>query len=565
MKKINRRKFITDSTLIGTSVLALGGISKASNLFLFNEDFDILIKNGSIIDGTGLKAYKADIGIKNGVIKEIGNLKKASAAKVINANGLDVSPGFIDIHTHTDLGILENPNGESKIRQGVTTEIGGNCGDSFAPLSNQEFEEKKKEYLDKYGLELRNGNFEAHFEMLNNWKFAVNQAALLGMGTVRRIAVGMDDRPPTSSEMEKMKDIIIAALKEGAVGISTGLEYTPGSFASTEELIELYKAIPAQFSHLYATHMRNEDNTVEEAVEEAIQIAKKAGVRLQLSHLKASGKSNWHKTDNVLAMMDNAINSGLEVHADRYTYVAYHTYLSNLYPLWSRDGGDEAFMTRLKDQTLYDKLKNYAEKKASNLDGGWNGVVVSGLQNADMQDLKGLSITAISEKFGMDPFDTSIKLLLEAKTNVMIVGFGMDEQSTEKILAHPRVMIASDASAHAPYPPMNKNNAHPRAYGTFPRAIKKYVKERNICTREEMIKKMTSLPAEKIGINDRGIIAKGKKADITLFDYEKINDKATFIDSSQYPDGIPYVLVNGKVVVENGKQTGELPGEVIIG
>lgn len=560
---MKRRDFIQRSMLIGSSTLLMAALPNMPGIYFKDVNFDLIIRNGSIIDGTGEKRYSADIGIKNGIIKEIGNLSRASAETIIDASGLIISPGFIDIHTHTDLGILRNPKGESKIHQGVTTEIGGQCGGSFAPISNAEFEKNIKRYKEKYGLTLKGTSFAAHLDMMRNWKFSVNQANMVGLGTIRELIVGMDDRPATKTDMELMKNEIQAALNGGAVGISSGLEYTPGSFANTEELIELSRSMPKGISKLYATHMRNEDDTGEEAVAEAIKIAQKSGSRLELSHLKASGKSNWHKADSLLDMMDKAVAEGLEVHADRYTYVAYHTGLANLFPLWARDGGKKDFVIRLKDNSNFKKLKAYSEKKVSNLDGEWEGVVISSVNNEDFSSFKGKSVKQIANEINMEPFDTAVKLLVESGGRVSMVGFGMSEPSTEKILSHPRVMIASDASAHAPYPPLNKNIAHPRAYGTFPRAIAKYVKERNLVSLEEMIKKMTLMPAQKIGIKDRGEISIGKRADITIFNYDTIKDKATFIDSAQYPIGIPFVIVNGEIVINDSEHTGALPGEVI--
>ncbi len=560
MSKISRRKFIQGTALIGTSSLLLGSHSY-SRIFL-NTEFDILIINGSIIDGLGKPSYKADLGIKNGVIAAIGELKNASADKIIDAKGLIVSPGFIDIHTHTDLGILTNPLGESKIRQGVTLEVSGNCGGSFGPISNDDFEKRANSYNEKYGLNLKGNSLGDFLNMLDDHSFSVNQSTLLGLGTIRELYVGMDDRRATANEMSQMKLAVERSINEGAVGVASGLEYTPGSFADTEELIEMCKAIPKNIG-LYATHMRNEDDFGEEAVEEAIRISKKSGARLQMSHLKASGKSNWHKAESLLEQMDKAVAEGLEVHADRYPYVAYHTGLANLFPLWSRDGGNAAFIDRLNNNTDLEKIKLYTEKKVSNLDGAWNGVVISGIGGKGLEKYKGFSLQKVSEDLSLDPFETATYLLKESNNSVSMVGFGMSETSTEKILAHPRVMIASDAGAHAPYPPMNNKIAHPRAYGTFPRAIAKYVKERNICSLEEMIKKMTSLPADKLLMKERGRIEKNKIADITIFDYNKINDEATFIDSHQYASGIPHVIVNGKIVIHNSNHTGTKPGKII--
>ena len=402
-------------------------------------------------------------------------------------------------------------------------------------------------------------------EFLDNFssrKFSLNLASMVGLGTIREFVVGYDDRAPSADEMDKMKIEVLKAIKEGAVGISTGLEYTPGSFASTEELIELCKAAPIS-SRLYSTHMRNEDNTVLEAVDEAIRIARESSSRLLISHLKVSGKSNWYKADAVLEKIDNAIKEGLDVHADRYTYVAYHTGLDALFPLWAREGGTEKFMERLGDKELLKKMREHSEKKVSNLDGDWDGVLISSVGKEEFKDYQGKTIKRIADESGQDYFDTAVKIILDSENRTMMMGFGMEENSTEKILAHPHVMIASDAGSHAPYPPMNKSIAHPRAYGTFPRAIAKYVRERKICSLEEMIKKMTSMPADKLGFKNKGRLEVGKSADVVVFNYDTIQDKATFTEPHQYPDGIPYVIVNGELVINNGEHTGAMPGKVI--
>ncbi len=562
MKKINRRKFIQSSSLLSTSGL-LFGFSSTPHIFMHSKGFDILIKNGSIIDGTGKKEFKSSLGIIEGRIAAIGNLSDSEAELIIDAKGLKVVPGFIDIHSHTDSDLIINPKAESKIRQGVTTEITGQDGFSWGPLGGPELDIALKNFKEEYGEELSWRTLEGFLDYFSSRKFSVNMATLVGLGTVREFVVGLDDRPATSDELKRMQDEVKKAIRGGAIGVSTGLEYTPGSFASTEELIELCKAVPEKF-RIYSTHMRNEDNAVLEAIDEAIRIAKESGSRLLISHLKVSGKSNWHKADEALAKMDKAIQEGLEVHADRYTYVAYHTNLSNLFPLWARDGGTEKFLERLKDKSDLKKMKDYTEEKVANLDGDWNGVLISSIFKNELKEkYQGKTIKKISEEEGKDGFDAAVEILLGSENQVMMMGFGMEESSTEKILAHPRVMISSDAGSHAPYPPMNKSIAHPRAYGTFPRAIAKYVRERKICSLEEMIKKMTSMPADKVRFEDRGRLMEGKAADVVLFDYEKIQDKAEFTNSHQYPEGIPYVIINGKVVISNGEHTGAMPGKVL--
>ncbi|MBU0561249.1 MAG: D-aminoacylase [Bacteroidetes bacterium] len=560
---MKRRKFIKSASLAGASALLLNN-KTFSNIIKMNYPLDILVSGGFIIDGIRGQRFKADIGIKNGRIVDIGNLIDANGEHTINASGLIVSPGFIDIHSHTDLDLIPNPKAESKIRQGVTTEITGQDGFSEGPVSERDIERKLKNFKDQYGEDLPWRSLGEFLDDFSTRKFSVNLASMLGMGTLREVVVGMDDRPASSDELIRMKYEVEKGMGEGAVGLSSGLEYTPGSFASTEELIELCKSAPGKY-RIYSTHMRNEDDTVLEAVDEAIKIARESNSKLLLSHLKVSGKTNWHKADAVIEKMEAAIKEGLEVHADRYTYVAYHTGLENLFPLWARDGGTNKFMDRLNDAFLLKKMKLYTEAKVSNLDGDWNGVLLSSIGKKEFKLYQGKTIKQLGEEFGTEGFDAAVRILKETQSDVMMMGFGMEEESTVKILAHPRVMISSDAGSHAPYPPMSRSIAHPRAYGTFPRAIAKYVREKNICSLEEMIKKMTSMPAEKIGLVERGVIKKNYFADITIFDYEKIQDKATFTDSHQYPEGIPFVIVNGKLVINNGEHTGSLPGMVIKG
>jgi N-acyl-D-amino-acid deacylase len=559
MSRINRRNFVKASGLLGLAAVFNQPIPQ---VFASKGGFDLVILNGALIDGSGKKEFSGDIGINNGIITEIGNLKKAEAAYKIDAAGLKVTPGFIDIHSHTDTDLLINPKAESKIRQGVTTEIAGQDGSSWAPIGGPEVDRLRKSFKETYNEDLSWTSFNEFLNYFSSRKFSVNFASMIGQGTLRELVVGMDDRPATDDEIKRMQQEIIKAVESGAVGLSSGLEYTPGSFASTEELIKLCSIVPEK-AKLYSTHMRNEDNRVIEAVTEAIRISDESKARLLIAHLKVSGKSNWNKADEVLNLIDKAAAKGMEIHADRYTYVAYHTNLSALFPLWARDGGTKAFIDRLSDETEKSKMKEYVEKKISNLDGEWNGVLISSVGNKELKSYQGMTIQQISDEINLSPFETSVKIIVDADNSVMMMGFGMEEKSTESILAHPRVMIASDAGSHAPYPPMDRSIAHPRAYGTFPRAIAHYVRERKICSLEEMIRKMTSLPAEKIRIKDRGLLQKGKKADIVLFNYDTIKDKASFTEPHQYPEGIPYVIVNGEVVIKNGEHTGAMPGTVI--
>lgn len=542
----SRRQFLQTSASFGAGAIITGCVPGASSI-THRPQFDMLIKGGRVIDGTGTAETLADIGIRDGKIVVFGPIDSADAMRVIDAKGMHVVPGFVDIHTHTDSSILSLPTSDSKLRQGVTTEVGGADGDSRAP---------RKTRAD--GDEQLYTDFDGFFSHLEKKGSAQNFASMVGLGTVREVIVGEDDRPATMQEMNAMKHAVRTAIEQGCCGVSTGLEYTPGSFASIEELWELTKAAPEPF-RLYASHMRNEDNRVLEAIEEAIRIGRNAGARLQISHLKSSYKINWYKNEITLKMLDDAIAEGIEVHADRYPYIAYQTGLANLFPLWSRDGGTEQFVKRLKDRTIVDRIRPETLKKINGL-GSWESVMITSTKLDAHKTYIGKTIQQIAAQLNVDPFEFSVDLMIKENGSVGMVGFGMDETGTELVLKWKNTIVASDGGA---YSPASRSNPHPRTYGTFPRAIAYYQKERQICSLPEMIRKMTSMPAQKIGLKDRGIIATGKAADIVIFDYNTIKDNATFLDPHQFPSGIPYVIVNGVLTVENNTITGALPGKVL--
>ncbi len=553
MKNYTRRTFIQTSASLGVGAV-LSGCS--SGLFASHRpQFDILIKGGSIIDGTGREEFLGDVGIRDGVIRAIGKIESTDAERIIQAANLKIAPGFIDIHTHTDDSILKLPTADSKLRQGVTTEIGGQDGESLAPMSEKAYQKCVQE----------NGNtdcpyrsFDEVFSAIQKNGSAQNVVSMVGLGSIREKIVGMDNRSATLEEMDLMKREVQKAIEQGCLGASTGLEYTPGSFASTEELWEVMKAIPEPY-RLYATHMRNEDNRVLEAIDEAIKICRHSGARLQVSHLKASYKINWYKNEIALEMLEEAIDEGIEVHADRYPYIAYQTRLANLFPLWSRDGGTEQFMTRLKDKSIVEKIRPETLKKINGL-GSWDSIMITSTRSEETKSYLGKTIQQIAAQLNIDPFEFSVDIMLKENGSIGMVGFGMDEEGTELILRWKNTMIASDGGA---YSPASKSNPHPRTYGTFPRAIAHYQKERKLCSLPEMIRKMTSLPAQKLGLKDRGTIAEGKAADIVLFDYDTIKDNATYLNPHQFPTGIPYVIVNGVAAVNENVITGKLPGKIL--
>ncbi len=554
--QISRKEFIKKSAGATIALGAMGGVSTLISS-CSRPSLDILIKNGNIIDGTGKMEYPSDIGIKEGkivAIENAGNLKDEMAFKVIDAKKLKVTPGFIDIHSHTDTGLFINPNAESKIRQGVTTEVAGQDGSSVAP--------RKNKIDDEYDTQNNKwSTFPEFFKLLEENKTAVNFVTFVGQGTLRAFVVGQDDRIATAEEIEQMKNLASEALDQGAFGISSGLEYTPGSFATTEEIIEICKVMRTK-GGIYSTHMRNEADTVLEAIEESIRIGKEAGVPVNISHLKLQGKANWGKIDQAFALIENANENGQKVTMDRYPYTAFSTGLSNLFPLWSRDGGKDRFLERLDNKNDLIEIKKYVLSKVASLS-SWDAVLIAGVKKEENKKFEGKTIQQIVSVNNEDPFEFTRQLLLAEKGNVSMCGFGMSEENTSRILAHPLCMIASDASARATYGKLSEGNPHPRSYGTFPRFLGRYVRQNKIVTLPEAIRKITSFPADTLGISNRGRIAIGMMADIICLDYENLIDKSDYTDPHQYSQGVQYVIVNGGIVIDKSEHTGKLPGQIL--
>ncbi len=530
------------------------------------EEFDLVIRNGLIIDGTGNPWFKNDIAIKDGKIVKIGKISDRGEIE-IDARGMVVSPGFIDLHNHSDLTILAYPNAESFIMQGVTTAVVGNCGLSMAPV-NPENVDLLKKYLSPflvrgfdYGWDWRSlGEFYSKVEKRGT---AINLVPLVGHGTIRIAVKGFDPSEPTKEELEEMKRLLRESLEEGAFGMSTGLIYPPGSYAKTEEIIELAKVVK-EYGGIYATHIRNEGRYLIEAVEEAIRIGEEAGVSVEISHHKASGKPNWGKVNATLRLMERARKRGVEVNCDVYPYTAGSTTITALLPTWVLEGGVDKMLERLKDREVRKKIKEEIEEdkmKGENFlkAAGWSGILIS---QCPLKEYEGKTLEEILKEKGMlhDPYEGFFDWLLEIKGEATMVIFLMDEEDVKTVISSPLSSIVSDAWATSP---AAGGKPHPRAYGTFPRVLGKYVREEKLLSLEEAIRKMTSLPAGKVRLQDRGLIRKGFWADLVIFDPNKIIDKATYQNPHQYPEGIKYVIVNGKIVVKEGKLTGERPGKVL--
>ncbi|MFQ6082203.1 MAG: amidohydrolase family protein [Candidatus Aminicenantia bacterium] len=559
--KITRRQFLKKSAR-GATILGLGGYNLLLQGCSSKSDYDLIILKGIVFDGLGNPGNEADIAIKGDKIVRIGNnLKKSKAKIIVEANGLAVSPGFIDVHSHTDVELLVNPKAESKIRQGVTTEISGNCGYSPFPIPDSVFEEQKRYFKEEYDLDLDWKEINGFFNRLEEKGIAVNYATLLGQGAVRGAVVGFNDRLPTENELKLMKKLVEENIKAGALGLSTGLEYAPGSYARTEELIELCRAA-AKYNGVYATHMRDEGDHLLEAIKEAIKIAREAKISLEISHLKAAYPRNWTKIEAALQKIDQAQKEGIDVLADRYPYIAGSTGLSFYFPLWARQGITDEFLARLKDPSLDSKLRSYVKEQEEKL-GSWEKVLICSVFTKKNKPLEGKNILQAAKEAGKDPYEFMRDLLIEEENRVEMIIFMMNEDNLKKVLAYPLVVIGSDGNSVAPYGTLSKGKPHPRYYGTFPRVLGKYTREENIFTLPQAIKKMTSLPAQKFSLIKRGQVKEKYFADLVIFDPEKVIDSATWEKPHIYPAGIEYVLVNGQVVVQQGDHTGALPGRIL--
>lgn len=514
---------------------------------------DIIIRDVDIIDGTGSAAFHGDIGIQGSHIADIGDLSAATADTVIDGAGLTAAPGFIDIHSHSDFTLPINPRAESKVRQGVTTEVVGQCGGSPAPVDSSSADDMKAAHPD---LPWEWQTFAEFLEYLRRQGLSVNVVPLVGHGTIRRLAVGPDDRAPTAGEMQAMKELVAQALDEGAWGLSKGTIYPPGIYASTAEIIELSRVV-ARRGGFYFSHIRGEDEALLEAVQEAIEIGEQGGLPVQIAHFKAHCPENWSLLPRALSLVEGARARGLDVTADRYPYTASSTGLSTLLPDWAKDGGRVAVLGRLENPEERQRVMADISARPNQ----WDSIHIS--YSPDCPEFEGLTVLEIAERQGTDPVEAVLDILREANLRVSIVHFAMSEDNLRTVLRHEAVMIGSDGSALIPEGPLGEGKAHPRNYGTFPRVLGKYVREAGVLSLSEAIHKMTGLPAHRLGLSDRGLLRQGLKGDLVLFDPDTVNDTATYAAPYQYPAGIEYVFVNGEAVVTPDGHTGALPGAIL--
>lgn len=560
-KAINRRQFLKHTSKM-TAAAGVGGMGVLLRGCTSKQEFDLVIKGGRIFDGLGSNETSGDIGIKGNLISQIGKISAAKGKQVLDAEGMAVCPGFIDAHDHSDVGLLVNPKAESHIRQGITTVVSGNCGSSPFPVADEIYEESRSNLQEAYDLELNWRDISGFFAQLENKKIGLNYATYVGQGTIRGAAMGFNDRPPQAEELERMKAMVAENVAQGALGLSSGLEYAPGSYALADEVTELCRAAVAK-GGLYATHMRDESDRLLEAMEETIEVARQTGIRIQIAHFKVAYPRNWHKIDDALKKLESAHSEGISLFCDRYPYLAGSSGLSSFnFPLWAKQGTTKEFLARLKDPTLESRLREHVKSREEKL-GSWDKVVISSVFTDQNRRFEGQSILQGAEETGKDAFEFMRDLLIEEKDRVSMVLFIMTEDNLKRILAHPLVGIGCDGSALAPYGPLGKGKPHPRSFGTFPRVLGKYVRDEKILPLPEMLKKITSIPAKNFGFNKRGVLQTGYYADLVVFDPERVIDKATYVEPHTYSSGIENVIVNGRLVIQAGEHTSELPGRIL--
>ena len=540
--------------------------------------YDILVKGGKVLSDAGNPWIEADVAIKEGRIAKVGHLEGAEAVTVIDAGGLVVSPGFVDMHNHSDTSVMVNPKAESFIRQGVTTLVFPNCGSGAAPLNDVLKEEtlRSTPALVDAGIDLDWSTFEEYLKRIEGIGTAVNVAPFIGFGTVRRYVMGYEMRAPTKGEIEAMRAEVETAMEAGAFGLTTGLRYVPQSWAETDEVIAVAE-IAAKYHGIHTCHLRDEGDRGDPlgAIEEIIEISEKAGLPGHIAHFKILAKPHWHQCDEILALIEEARARGVDITADQYPYPASGSSPQAWIPRWAREGGDEGLLARLRDPETRKRIRDELER-VMDVRGGPEATLI---RNYPLKrEYIGRTVAEVTDMLGRDdPTDTLLdiygehvekSLAGEVEGRFSFISFNMTPGNVDKMMKQPWVMTSSDGRIHAPYGPLVERNpaVHPRFYGAFPRVLGRYVRENGVLTLEDAVRKMTSLPMQRLGVHDRGVIAEGTWADITVFDPEEVIDNAEYTppeESIKYPDGIPHVIVNGVLTIRDGEHTGALAGKVL--
>jgi N-acyl-D-amino-acid deacylase len=554
------------AALIGLSLACGGPLSVAADAAL--PTYDLIIEHGRVVDGTGAPWFAADVGIRAGRIAAIGRLDKVTAKQRIDAAGRVVAPGFIDMLGQSELTLLVNAHVPSKIFQGITTEITGE-GESVAPV-NAAIAKEAAPKFEHYGIKQDWSDFTGYFARLEKQGIGINIGTYVGATTVRELIIGYADRAASPDELTRMQAIVATAMRQGALGVSSALEYAPAPYASTEELIALARAA-AQFGGIYATHMRSEQEAIMASIDETIRIGREAHISVEIWHLKAGGVGNFGLMPEIIARIDRARTAGVDIAADTYAYPAWYNDLSAFIPPWAHDGGDGKLIERLRDPAVRARLKTELATAATDWDNEWQSapnpeaILIATVFNPKLVDLQGRNLAEIAKTRRTDPMDTLFDILVEDGARTTVAVFAMSEPDIALAAVQPWVSFCNDSEGTSPEGLLGKEFPHPRAYGTFPRVLRKYVREERRMRLEEAIRKFTSLPASRLRLNDRGVLKAGLWADIVVFDPEQITDKATFSAPKQLSVGMQWVLVNGVPVIADGASTNALPGRVLRG
>jgi N-acyl-D-amino-acid deacylase len=531
-------------------------------------DYDLIVRNGHVIDGSGSPWYGADIGIKDGRIAAIGRLASESAKRSIDAHGLVVAPGFIDMLGQSELTLLVDPRAPSKIFQGITTEITGE-GESVAPLNELMLKENASTYA-RYGIKVDWHTLAQYFARLEKQGIGINFATYIGATSVREMVIGYANRAPSADELRKMQDLVEQGLRQGAMGVSSALEYPPAPYASTEELIVLARAA-AHFGGIYATHMRDEGNAEAAALQETLRIGREAQIPIEIFHLKVAAKPNWGTMPQLIARIENARAQGIDVAADTYAYTAWSNSLTAFTPPWANDGGKQQLLRRLKEPAARARMRKDLTTASGDWDNEWleiegpQDVLICAVNHEQLRRYQGKRLSEVAAEWHEDPIDTIFDLLIKDDAATSVAVFGMSDSDVTLALQQPWVSIGSDDSATSPEGILGADHPHPRAYATFPRILTKYVREQHRLSLPDAIRKFTALPAQREHLSDRGVIKLDMWADLVVFDPEAIRAVATYDNPNRLSQGMWYVLVNGVPVIEQGKMTGARPGKVLRG
>jgi dihydroorotase/N-acyl-D-amino-acid deacylase len=529
---------------------------------------DVLISNGRVVDGSGSPWFAADVGIRGGRIAAIGRLGGAAARERIDARGQVIAPGFIDMLGQSDLSILVDPRLPSKIFQGITTEITGE-GITVAPLPRGVVTGLQPRLANLH-IEADWQDFAGYFARLERQGIGINLGSYVGATTIREVVVGKDDRVPTPTELEQMRRLVRVAMAQGAMGVSSALAYAPAPYARTEELIALASAA-AESGGIHATHMRSYGDEMDAALEETFRIAREARIPTEILHMEIAGKRNWGRMGEVVAKIEAARASGLDIATDTHAYLAWWNYMSAFVPPWAHEGGDAKLVERLRDPATRARIRSDIETSNSGWENEWleisgpEAILIDGVANPRLRPLQGQTIAAIAAARAQDPLDTLLDILAEDNAFTLCSVFGFREDDVVLALIQPWTSIGVDAAGTAPEGALSRGHPHPRAYGTFPRVLRMYVREQPRLTLEEAIRKFSALPAGRMGLADRGLLKAGLAADVVIFDPETITDRSTYEAPHQLASGMQWVFVNGVAVIAEGRMTGALPGKVLRG